>query len=370
MGKEFDQQARSATLSPTPKNKIIIVTDPPQGRSEVGRNVQQILAAGSWAAGTLVFQGMHCLLGCDKLPDDIHSSNRNSSHVKLQLTEVNRPECLENPFQGHIIIEAGSSISFGLKVITEKWNDTSGQTEFFGFHFVKLEIPYVNHRTGNAGRQVLVAVKIPRAGDGNVSSAFILKQKLCNARDICLAQSDTRVRNLADWQTYAVREGSYDHIPSREWSPCFPTRVGLLDVIFCIATFEKYLLTVEDPIRELRNLTVWIHRFSAPRPAALEEDHIYEAWKYWESRYQAMRGELRLREEAGAREDLLLVSEESTDGEQASHVGWKRGDMNKTEPKCAPGEIVYQGPGRGTRTSPIPLHSIGRSHQDGNGMEF
>lgn len=140
-----------------------------------------------------------------------------------------------------------------------------------------------------------MAVKIPN--DENIASGFILKQPLDSLGDVCVLHFDDAVRDLANWIPYAVNETYAEHTPHPEWSPRYPDRLGLSKPDFDITAFEQYLLTVSDPIRELYNLVIWISSFVTGKLRC--ELVLDEAKHYWERRYQAMKSELRLREQAG-----------------------------------------------------------------------
>lgn len=141
VGTKFDNQGQSASIRPTSQNKILIATEPPEATSGVGRKVRRLLASGHWAAGVVKFEGIQCLLSCDKLPEEVASCNRHTGHAKVKITDVDESKCAKNPFMGCEMIPEGSSISFGMKVMHEKWNEERGGMDFWGFHFVKLEIP-------------------------------------------------------------------------------------------------------------------------------------------------------------------------------------------------------------------------------------
>lgn len=368
VGAVFDGYAQSAIVSPSTENRITIATEPPAGRSNIGRIFQHAFQEGYWAAGTFVFEGMHCVLRCERLPENVARSNRNSAHVKTELTRL-EPATDKTVFGGRRPRDAGATISFGMKVMSEGWCESREQHVFYGFHFLKIEIPIHNPAFGMAERQLIVAAKIPREGD--IASAFILKQELLNIRDIRILQSDLRARSMADWHTYALTERFYDPIPSYGWAPRFPANLGMQDNHFNAARFEQHLQSVDNPILELCNLTAWISRFTPGRPVGHVQRSIHDARYYMENRYCSMLGELRLRQAAGFRhESLPTVLEELTDDDdeedyEDAMIGVsKRGRTSEIETVTPLRRVTNRGYGRGGKVPSTSVSKMGRERRD------
>lgn len=363
VGARFDTQFKSATFSPSTVNKITIVTRQARLQSESARDMQHILAAGHWAAINLAFLGIYATLGCERVPDDAPRSNHNAAPAKIKLATINAVEGANNPLANLVIRDTGNTISFGLKVMENKWDEVAKKVVYSGFHFLKMEMPSYDSDTGVAERQLIVAVKIPRSGEGNVGSSFILKQRQFSYRDIAILESDIRVRELADWRNYAVTEGYDDHAPIPGWRPQSPERLGLKTGGFEPSELEMHLLTVDDPIRELKNLTTWIRDFVTDNPSCNSDYITNDAYRYIESRHKTMRGELELREAVGA--EKLLREAKAEDG-HGLPGGEGLESKNKSEQGDALGGIGSQRFKGSDKDKPSPFLHSGCGRQDNN----
>jgi len=291
VGTKFDMQRQSATIPPSSENKIVLVTEPPAETNAAGTEVGQLLASGHWAAAIINFKGMQCLVGCDKLPEKVSRFNRHICHAKVKLTDGDESKCDDNPFTGRKMIHEGSSISFGLKVIEDKMNLKRGKKEFWGFHFMKLEISCCKSDTGEAERHLLVAVRVPK--DGNIASNFILRQPLRSYRDLWVVLSDETVEGLTDWIPYIINKINTEYMLRRpDWPPSYPGRLGLSPGSG-IPAFQQYHLSFDDHVREINNLATWLNDFVTDMPPTCKTELVVRIVKeYWNIRYKAMRDDL------------------------------------------------------------------------------
>jgi hypothetical protein len=263
---------------------------------------------------------------------------------------------------------AGASIAFGMKAMDESWSESRERQVIYGFHFIKLEIPLDNPVSGEIERQLFVAVKIPREGD--ISSAYILKQEIDIPRDIRILQSDFRVQTLADWHIYALTGRFYPPIPQSGWAPKYVSNLGMQDTFFNAARFEEYLQSVDQPLRELCNLIAWISGFTPGKPTGQIPQSIYEARYYMENRYNSMVGELRLREAAGSHyePDSTVLDYMTDDAEGYDDIdmmgGLKLGYAKEVEKVTPLRSVTHRGFGRGGKAPPGKIHKKGRSGCD------
>jgi hypothetical protein len=335
--------------------RIIIATEVPKGNSDMVKNIERILRAGYWAAGDLSFHGLHVAMRCEKVSNSPHNFNRHKASVKTHPTDTTSTNAdvgaLDHMLE-YGLRDTGSTISFGIKVTKELWNEEQFKTDFFGFHFLQLELACFNARTKKPDRQLIVAVKIPKASDGDVSSMFILKQRLLSVRDVSILESKERVRELADWHTYAVTEKYQARKTPSGWTPDATTDMGLDGGSFDASELEYHLFHCRDPIRELSNLIVWLGNFTIGPSTSKQDSALCEAREYMENRLQGMRFELRLREEAGGLGGPWPVPYSShavpTQGKQGS---WKMENMEKSEKPMPLGDKKTQSRGGGVSLS-------------------
>lgn len=215
------------------------------------------------------------------------------------MVAMNKENPDKTPLAGCILKDTGSTMTFGMTVMGYVKGEDGEKEAICGFHFVQMEVACFNTITSELERQVIVGVKIPKREEGNVSSAFILKQRFSSSRDLCILDLDPRVRDNADWFTYGVRDQYRDRTPIPGWAPHHPEHLGMDELRFNACDLEAHLLNKKDPIRELGNLAQWLGDFKTIHPRSREELVIYEAHCYMESRLKMMRAELRLREEVG-----------------------------------------------------------------------
>lgn len=301
--------------------------------------MQECLSTGAWAAGHIVFQGLEAAIICQGMPD----GTRNTTHA-FMTSDTDPLEYVDNPLFNSVIQETGSSLSFGLKVMESKRGQTR-KVVHSGFYFVKLEISRFDDRSGEIGRQLVVAVKVPGARL-DVASAFILKQNCFSPRDISILNWDIGARGLADWRVYAVTavtEGGHDSRPDPEWVAPHPSQLGFYRKSFLVNIFEEYLYTIDDPVQELVNLVACVD--GVANPPAGQVDALNKASRYINYRHKVMRGELELRRSVGA-EKLALASK--AEPKDAHSLRGKqdivRGSGSRQEPRGMFGEIVNRGP--------------------------
>jgi hypothetical protein len=306
IGSKFDPEGPCATYSPDTENKFSIVTERPRANSKNANDIffQQLLSTGCWAAGTLSIHGTQTIFGCESLAQDHNNLSRLATPVRMAMVEIGNKNPDKNPFAGCILKDTGSTIAFGMNVMDSVEGDGGRNNAYSGFHFAYMQVACYNRKTEELERRILVGVKLPKPDEENVSSAFILKQQFSSLRDLRILDGDPRVRDQAAWFKYAIRNKYRERTPIPGWTPRNPEGLGI-GHRFNACMLEGHLLCSGDPIRELSNLSAWLEQFTVTDAYTREDMVIHEAFLYMESRLRVMRGELRLREEAGRPQTLV-----------------------------------------------------------------
>jgi hypothetical protein len=356
VGAKFDREGQSTTIPPGTQDKITIITQTPRGNSENTRNIERTLAAGYWAVGSLSLYGLRATLNCEKVPSNRHNLKRHITPVRVHPTGIDYQNFDESSVAEQVLKETGSTICFGIKVMNDLWDESRGKYTYLGFHFLQMEISWHNSLVGKTERHLVVGVKIPSVSEGNIASSFILKQNFFNPRDTSILDSDERVRELAEWHTYAATERYREWNPTPGWSPHVSIDLGLRQMEFDASKLEQHLFLCRDPMRELSNIIVWLSQFLTDRPVSGEDHALHEAHQYMENRLEGMKGEQRLREEAGGlREPLPISLELPAEPRQAMHGSLKLGGIDRSEREEPLADRTNRRLGRGGVTLPIPI---------------
>jgi hypothetical protein len=356
MGAKFDRQGESTTIPPGTQNKITIITQTPRGNSENTRNIERTLLAGYWAVGSLSLCGHRANLNCEKVPNNRRNFKRHIASVRVHSTGIDFQNFDEGSVPEQILRETGSNICFGIKVMNDLWDERRGKYTYLGFHFLQMEISWYNSLMGKTERHLVVGVKIPTVSEGNIASSFILKQNFFNPRDTNILDSDERVRELAEWHTYAATEIYRERNPAPGWSPHTSIDLGLRQMEFDASKLEQHLCSYRDPMRELSNIIVWLSRFLTDGPVSREDHALHEAHQYMENRLEGMKGEQRLREEAGGlREPLPISLELPAEPRQSMQDSLKLGDIDRSERGEPLADRTNRRLGHGGVTLPIPI---------------
>lgn len=304
LGTKLDFEEVPATYPSYTDNKFTIVTERPRAndRSTRAELYRQVLDAGSWAAGTLSIHGAETAFGCEELADNHHGQSHVATPVSISMVEI-EDKHPRNPFADCVLKDTGATISFGMSVAGGT-RDDHGKTNYFGFHFAKMQVVCYNKKTEELERRLLVGVKLPEPYDGNVSSAFILMQKFTSFRDMRILQGDPGAYSHAEWRKYDLSDNYREEAFIPGPRPRNLADLGLVGQ-FNANIIESRLLTSNDPIRELENLLIWVAQYVAKRARRPETRAVTEGRFYIESRLKIMIAEARVREQIDRRETLV-----------------------------------------------------------------
>jgi hypothetical protein len=166
--RSYPRRSAIETFDPKFANRIKIETEDPKGGGMDAARIKKNLDEGFWGVGSLRFNGARVNLSFEP-PSP---GSRGESHVCTDASQKDAPDLttllgkvLELGARPH-----GSTARFGIKTTVFE-NDVQ-----YGFNFIALNLAVYNQKTGFEDIHHIVGVKMPAKGD--VSSAFILKQRL------------------------------------------------------------------------------------------------------------------------------------------------------------------------------------------------
>ena len=133
----------------------------------------------------------------------------------------------------------GSTMSFGLKLEQKIWNPNKNDYAYYGFRFLQLEL--ATCKSGNEGRELIIAVKLPAYGD--VPAHMILKQHIEGVNDLSIIHGQGSRVDLATFHNHCLGITYKPRSFNRGWEPS-------VELFFKNATFdagklEQFILTKE-----------------------------------------------------------------------------------------------------------------------------
>lgn len=165
----------------------------------------------------------------------------------------------------------GSTMSFGVKLTESIKNSRRKKFDHFGFNFLQLELATCN--SGSEGRELLIAVKLPK--DGDVPAQMILKQRIENSGDLSIINRQDSSLGFATLHNHCL--GAFNDRSSHlGWEPS----VGLFfkgDASFDAGKLEQFLLTKEKPYHmyHLSKVAEWFSNMIAAADLSAEWDAAF-----------------------------------------------------------------------------------------------
>lgn len=169
--------------------------------------------------------------------------------------------------------------------------------------------------SGQADRQLVVAVKLPLAGD--LSSMFILHQEIEDRTDRYILEEKDSLGDYAVWRPYQVkkiyREKSIGELESLD---VHTKDMGLEEQEFDPSFLERKLLSMKEPIFGLQTFLAWLR--NAINSKKLSENVLkkcLDAEDYMVRRLRMLRAERGFREEASGLWKPKKSTEEAVPGD-------------------------------------------------------